>query len=151
VLFNSALSSCPLIGAGEGNELAWMMALICMAINLSTCSAELVNKDCGGLDGKKKTLHIFQYLNTWSPISGLVWVSLGCVALLEKVCQWEWPLRVKILPLQFFSASLSFSFSISLSVFLTICLPLSLLTAFFPSLLLFLVSFCYVCYATMDT
>lgn len=46
--------------------------------------SDSISSDCGGLN--EKYSHILQHFNTWLPISGSVWVGLGCVTLLEEVC-----------------------------------------------------------------
>lgn len=37
--------------------------------------------------------HILKHLNTWSPVGGAVWLSLGGVALPEEVCHWGLMMR----------------------------------------------------------
>lgn len=37
--------------------------------------------------------HRLLCVNTWFPAGGTVWEGLGGIALLGKVCHWEWTLR----------------------------------------------------------
>jgi hypothetical protein len=42
----------------------------------------------------KSVSHRLRYLNRWSIVGGTVWGNLGDMALVEKLCQWGWDLRI---------------------------------------------------------
>ena len=86
----------------------------------------------GGLNEKSThthtphTPHSLRHLSSWFPVCGTVWIGLGGVALLKKVCHWGWALRFQsskqALTALTFSAACWFRYGV-LSDTLASCLP----------------------------